>query len=57
MVAVNAIELNQPEVMIAEVKTKFNEDGNLIDENTNKFISKFILALKTFTNRIKIRDL
>ena len=57
MVAVNAIVLNQPEVMIAEAKTKFNEDGNLIDENTNKLISKFILALETFTNKIKIRDL
>ena len=57
MVAVNAIVLNQPEAMIAEAKTKFDEDGNLIDENTNKLISKFILALETFTNKIKIRDL
>ena len=43
--------------MIAEAKTKFDEDGNLIDENTNKFIGKFILALETITNRIKIQDL
>ena len=43
--------------MIAEAKTKFDEYCNLIDENTNKLISKFILALETFTNKIKIRDL
>lgn len=57
MVAVNAVVLNQPEVMIAQANTKFDEEGNLVDKNTNKFISKFISALEMLTNRIKIKDL
>ena len=57
MVAVNAVVLNQPEVMIAQANTKFDGDGNLVDKNTKEFISKFILELESLTNRIKIRDL
>lgn len=57
MVAVNAVVLNQPEIMIAQADTKFDGEGNLVDINTKEFISKFILALETLTNRIKIRDI
>ncbi len=57
MVAVNAVVLNQPEVMIAQANTKFDGEGNLVDKNTKEFISKFILGLESLTNRIKIRDL
>ena len=57
MVAVNAVVLNQPEIMIAQANTKFDEHGNLIDTNTKEFISKFILSLETLTNKIKIRAL
>ena len=42
MVAVNAVVLNQPEIMIAQAYTKFDKEGNLVDTSTNKFISKFI---------------
>ena len=42
MVAVNAVVLNQPEIMIAQAYTKFDKEGNLVDTNINKFISKFI---------------
>jgi len=57
MVAVNAIVLNQPEIMIAQADKKFDDEGNLVDLNTKKFISKFILSLETWTNKMKIKDL
>lgn len=57
MVAVNAVVLNQPEIIIAQADTKFDGEGNLVDINTKEFISKFILALETLTTRIKIRDI
>lgn len=57
MVAVNAIVLDQPEIMIAQADSKFDEAGNLVDKNTSEFISKFILSLETFTNKMKIREL
>ncbi len=53
MVAVNAVVLNQPEIMIAQANTKFDEHGNLIDTNTKEFISKFILSLEMLTNKNK----
>ena len=57
MVAVNAYVMNQPEIMIAQANTKFDEEGNLADKNTKEIISKFILALEKLTNRMKIREL
>ena len=57
MVAVNAVVLNQPEIIIAQANTKFDGEGNLVDINIKEFINKFILALETLTNRIKIRDI
>lgn len=45
LVAVNATTMNTPEVVITEANTKFDEAGNLIDEKTKKFLSKFIDAL------------
>lgn len=45
LVAVNAMTMNIPEVMITEVNKKFDESGNLTDEKTNEFLKKFIEAL------------
>ncbi len=52
MVAVNAYVMNQPEVMIAQVNTRFDEAGNLIDEKTKGFISSFISSLVRFSDMV-----
>ena len=49
MVAVNAIVTNVAEIVITEVNKKLDQAGNLIDEKTRGFISKFILSLAAFT--------
>lgn len=48
LVAVNAMAMNIPEVVITEVNTKFDEDGNMTDEKTSAFMKKFIDALADF---------
>jgi len=45
MVAVNAMVMNVPEVVITQVNTKFDESGNLIDEKTKEFLKAFVEAL------------
>jgi len=50
LVAVNAMSMNVPEVVITQVNTKFDETGNLIDEQTTVFLKKFIDALADFAN-------
>jgi len=53
MVFLNAYVMNKPEIMIAQVNTKFDEAGNLTDEKTKEFISKFIISLAEFSGRLK----
>ena len=53
LVAVNAYVMNQPEIMVAQAHTKFDEAGNLKDENTMQFTSKFIRSLASFTAILK----
>jgi chromate reductase len=50
LVAVNAMSMNVPEVVITQVNTKFDETGNLIDEQTTVFLKNFIDALADFAN-------
>jgi len=50
LVAVNAMTMNIPEIVITEVNKKFDEAGNLTDEKTVDFISRFILSLATFSD-------
>ncbi len=45
LVAINAMTMNIPEVVITEVNKKFDETGNLTDEKTKEFLQKFIEAL------------
>jgi chromate reductase len=45
LVAVNAMTMNIPEVVITEVNKKFDETGNINDEKTKDFLKKFIEAL------------
>ncbi|MDZ4667128.1 MAG: NADPH-dependent FMN reductase [bacterium] len=48
LVAANAMTMNIPEVVITQVNTKFDEEGNLTDEKTREFLKKFIHALAQF---------
>jgi chromate reductase len=52
LVAVNAMTMNVPEVVITQVNTKFDEAGNLTDEKTKEFLIKFIAALSDFTTNV-----
>ncbi len=52
LVAVNAISMNIPEVVITEVNTKFDEAGNLTDEKTKSFLKKFIKELADFASNL-----
>lgn len=52
MVAVNAIVLNKPEIMITEAKIKFDKSGNLTDKKAEKMISDFIVALAALSEKI-----
>lgn len=52
-VYLNGIVLNQPEVMIAESHTKFDEQGNLTDDATRDRIRELMAALATWTRRIR----
>jgi len=52
LVAVNTITMNIPEVVITQVNTKFDDDGNLTDEKTTAFLKKFIVQLADFAANI-----
>jgi chromate reductase len=44
-VSLNLIPVNNPEVFIAEAHTKFDDAGNLIDEQAKRLIAKLLEAL------------
>ena len=44
-VQLNLIALNKPELFIANVDKKFDQDGNLIDEKTKSSITRLLEAL------------
>ena len=52
LVAVNAMTMNVPEVVITEVNKKFDEAGNLTDEKTKEFLKKFIVALAVHSSTL-----
>jgi chromate reductase len=52
-VVLNALILNQPEVMIATAHQRFDADGNLTDETTRKFIGRQLEALRDWTLRLR----
>lgn len=45
--------LNRPEVFVAFAGEKFDEKGNLTDEQTKKFIKELLQALVTWTKKLK----
>lgn len=44
--------VNQPEVMVASAKDKFDEDGNLLDDTARKLIQKLLQKLAEWTRLI-----
>ena len=56
MVFVNMFPVNQPEVMIGNCSDKFDEQGNLTDDETKKFIRQLLENLVEWTNRIGNRN-
>ena len=52
MVFLNMFPINQPEVMIGNAGEKFDEQGNLTDETTKKYIAKLLQNLVDWTLRI-----
>lgn len=53
LVSLNALIVNRPEVMIGQAQSKFDESGNLTDEQTKEFIRKLLVALRDWTERLK----
>jgi chromate reductase len=45
--------LNWPEVMVSQAKNKFDENGNLKDEETKKRIAELLESLVDWTRRLK----
>ena len=52
MVFLNMFPVNRPEVMIGQAQDKFDEQGNLTDEATKKFIGELVQSLADWTARL-----
>ncbi|MCO6510872.1 MAG: NAD(P)H-dependent oxidoreductase [Aridibacter famidurans] len=51
-VALNMYVLNRPEVMIAKAAERFDEEGNLVDEQTKEFVKSLMTALVKWTRKM-----
>ncbi len=52
MVFMNAFVVNKPEVFISNCASKFNEQGELTDETTVKFIGELLVSLQKLKTRV-----
>lgn len=52
MVFMNAFVVNKPEVFISNCASKFNEQGELTDETTAKFIGELLVSLQKLKTRV-----
>lgn len=52
MVFLNAFVVNKPEVFISNAAGKFNEQGELTDETTAKFIGDLLVSLQKLKQRV-----
>lgn len=52
-VFLDILPLNKPEVMIGNASQKFDEAGNLTDEETKKYIAKLLKNLVEWTHLVK----
>jgi chromate reductase, NAD(P)H dehydrogenase (quinone) len=53
MVFLDVHVLNKPEVMVPQVKEKFDENGNLTDEHTKEKIKEILESLVNWTERLR----
>ena len=51
LVAVNAVVLPRPEVIVANADEKFDEEGRLTDERTREFLGKALNGLQDYVRR------
>lgn len=54
MIYLNGHFLNKPEVMITEAQTRFDVDGNLIDDATKRLITELLRNLALWTRRLGV---
>ena len=52
LVTLNMFPINQPEVLIADAAHRFDENGNLIHEQTKQLIQELLKNLVDWTRRI-----
>ena len=52
LVFLNAFVVNKPEVFIANAAARFNEQGELTDETTAKFIGDLLVSLQQLKQRV-----
>ena len=53
MVFLNMFPVNQPEVMITNCTDKYDEQGDLTDEETKQYIRKLVESLADWTRRLQ----
>jgi chromate reductase len=53
MVFLNMFAINQPEVMIGNASTRFDQAGNLTDEATKNHIRALLTSLVAWTRRLE----
>lgn len=53
LVFTNAIVMPRPEVMIGGAPSKFNAEGNLIDEKTQQILADFLKAFHSWILRVR----
>jgi chromate reductase len=53
LVSLNMYAINRPEVIVASVDEKIDENGNLTDEKTRKKIGQLLESLVDWTKRLK----
>ncbi len=51
-VALNILTLNRPEVMISHAAEKFDEQGNLTDDQTREFVRSLVANLVEWTRKV-----
>jgi chromate reductase len=54
-VFLNVYALNQPEVMIANAASRFDEKGNLVDQNTQQHIRKLLENLVRWAAQLRMK--
>ena len=52
LVYMNTFTVNKPEVFISHAASKFNEQGELTDDATAKFITELLLSLQKLKQRV-----